>query len=136
MAGGAAVLLLAVSAAWAAVVIHGAAPRPSPGPVGPVAANDAPVVAPTQVPMVPAHSNVSLVVVTDESPSTAARMAKYVAAGTKVLSVEVVSDGDLMMALAATGNNYGLIRIGDRMDVKCYSCDEGVEAPTAPAPDR
>jgi hypothetical protein len=54
----------------------------------------------------------------------AASFARYVVEPAGGSFVQVVSDFDLMNALAATGNAYGLVRVGGRVDVECYSCEE------------
>jgi hypothetical protein len=52
-------------------------------------------------------------------------VARYVAPETGKVSARVITDAELMSALAQTGNEYGLVRVGDRVEVECYSCEPG-----------
>jgi hypothetical protein len=80
--------------------------------------------------LAPKLTNVRLVVVSGAAPASAtvtgtdaARMAKYVATASKKSWVEMESDGQLMSELAQTGNDYGMVRVGGRVEVECYSCE-------------
>lgn len=127
--GSAAAFVLAVGAVWAAVVMQRGAAGPNSGET--VAARDPEVaVAVTVADAAPVLRNVQVVAESDRwgrdvvvRGTDAARVAKYVAPETAAGSVEVLSDAELMRALAQTGNEYGLVRVGDRVEVECYSCD-------------
>ncbi len=134
-AGSAAAFLLAVGAVWGAVMMQRTGPihRPPVSASGPVAAGGSTsenAAAPKET--VTRLTNVSLMVVSEGTPASAtvmgtdaARMERYVAGPSEKSSVQVVSDGQLMRALALTGNEYGLVRVGERVEVECYSCDDG-----------
>lgn len=48
---------------------------------------------------------------------------RFVVEHTPSLAVKEMTDDELMAALATTGNEYGLMRVGRKVRVECYSCD-------------
>lgn len=130
-AGSAAAFFLAVGAVWTAVWMQRPPTRPAPGPI---AAHDAMQGGGAPEQLGPRRSNVDLVpppkrtAVALVRSTDPASVAKYVAPSTSRVNVEVVSDDGLMQALARTGDDYGLMRVGDAVRIKCNSC-EGGEAP-------
>jgi hypothetical protein len=62
----------------------------------------------------------------------AAQVEKYVARPAVASSVVELSDEELVEQLRRTGDTFGIVRAGDRMNVECYTCSGGGWQPSSP----